>query len=144
MYKSQEESILSMFEYGSNRMPYAYPFLVSHVCRARGDKRLMKEFFNSSEEIIQRLECKRSEKVVQMQARIVVGRPACTTCTGAAQSTARSTVARRAIDRSSRPTGMTNFMLGSVDRPVDRQDGSIDRLVSQQVNLLLVRFGLRF
>ena len=90
----------------------------------------MEEFFNLLEEIKQRSESRRSEKAVQMQARTVAGRlpsrPACTTCTGATQSTAQSTVARRVVDQSGRLTGMANFLLDSVDRPVNQKEGSVD------------------
>ena len=60
----------------------------------------------------------------ELQAKTVADRPpsqpAGTTCTSASQSTSRSTVARRTIDRHGRPTGMPNSLLGSVDRPVGR------------------------
>ena len=73
------------------------------------------------------------------------GRPACTTCTGTAQSTTRSAVARRTVDRNDRPTGMPNILFGSVDLPVCRKDGSVDRSVGRQANLLLLLgFGLWF
>jgi len=84
----------------------------------------------------------------ELQDRIVAGRlpsrPACTTCTGAARSTARSTVARRTVDQHGRPTGMPNSLLGSVFWPVGRRD-SRPTVRSADVRLrLLFRFRLRF
>jgi len=95
---------------------------------------------------VQRSEFKRSENVAncrpkQWLASRQPGRSACTTCTGAAQSTA----ARRTVDRHDRPTGIPNSPLGSVDRPVGRKDGSVDCPVSRHANLpVLLRFGLCF
>jgi len=75
----------------------------------------------------------------ELQARIVAsrpsGQPACTTCMG----TARSTTARGMVNQHDRSTGMSNSLLGSVDRLVGRRARSADRRL-----LLLFEFKLRF
>ena len=50
--------------------------------------------------------------------------------TSSGRPTARSTGVHRrsSVDRNGRLTGMSNFLLGSVDRPVGRKDGSVGRL----------------
>ena len=81
-----------------------------------------------------------------MQARTVAGQPAARS-TGV-HNVHRSSSIDRPVNRSKesdRPTGMANFLLDSVDQPVDRKEGSVDRPVDRQANLLLLlRFGLRF
>ena len=88
----------------------------------------MIEFFkligrDSAEIGVQRKE-ERNSQQGRAGAGLPLGRPACTTCTCAARLTARSTVARRTVDRSGRPTGILGFLLVPVDqriRSVDRQ-----------------------
>ena len=126
------------------------------LCWERGDKSLMEEFFNQSEEIVQRLESKKSENAVHMQSEQKVGRPPgrliCTTwCTAAVRSTEQSTVCttqfmlkvdRRSVDRLAR----AQFLLG-FGRPTGRpKEGSVDHgAVDRQSDLLVLsEFELHF
>ena len=112
-------------------------------CREIGDKSLMEEFFNSLEEIIQRLESRRSENVVHMQseqkAGRPLGRPACTTwCTTTVRSAERSTDCTTKfllrVDRLAQP----RLLLGSIDRPSVRRNGRSTRAVDRQSDLLIL------
>ena len=91
----------------------------------------MVEFFKLIERNSLEIGIQKERERSELQARTMAGRPpggpACITCTSAARSTARLTVARRTVDRHGRPTGMPNSLLGSVDRPVGRRDGSVGR-----------------
>ena len=86
-------------------------------------EKLMEEFFNSSEEIVQRLESKRSENAVHMQSEQKAGRPlGRLVCT----KRAHGSLLDRLVDRSSgRPTDMKNSRFNTVDILVDRVLGSV-------------------
>jgi len=100
----------------------------------RGDKNLIEEFFNLSEEIVQKLKFRRSENAVHMQAEQKVGRPTCTTwCTAAVQLTEQSTdctsrvsVKGRSVDRLawtqvSVRARSTEWRVGRPERSTDRR-----------------------
>ena len=91
----------------------------------------MAEFFKLLERNSTEIGIENERERIELHAKTVAGRPpsrpACTMYTGAARSTARSTVARRTIDRHGRPTGLPNSLSGSVDRSAGRRDGSVDR-----------------
>ena len=65
--------------------------------RDRGDKKTSEEFLNSSGKIAQRPEAKISENEACCRPRTEPDRSVCTTCTGIARSTARSTVAKELL-----------------------------------------------